>query len=481
VRDDSDPFAELVELQPAWVKTFDLPGGDGAYWAILPNSDSVEIRAEVVQPTVNVWSFGVWYWPEALAVVLALLVLVTGRWWWFARKGKEPRCRKCRYELTNLKSDACPECGTALTPRNRVIGMRSRWRMALAPAALLLIGSAWWFGESHVPRHGWVSEKVQWHWAWDPWGDDDEPHEAFDKRFMFHQLHGGNRVHRIVLDQTGRLMSKRDRGCNWWHSFSDAERVWGRFPGSDTAWDFDEQTCEVVLYRPDGTITVVPDVFCGDLLGWYAENRIEMEVDGKSVTHTFLPDPTGDGWFILTDGRLTHRSFATGKLTVVHQFEQTYDDGYGPNWYMEPVPGGYRVVIYEALSDEMFLVDLESRQVIDSTKQLNALGDEGAVLFAIGHADSPLRDEILSVICNYWPILTQNYRYFLCEELTDSKEWQWRVGDLERGEWMYYLKFPEHQGDLAQITTGPGPRDVNVFFIDGGQLILAVYELPEAE
>jgi len=130
-------------------------------------------------------------------VVLALLVLVTGRWWWLARRGKEPRCRKCRYELTNLKSDACPECGTALTPRNRVIGMRSRWRMALAPAALLLIGSAWWFGESHVPRHGWVSEKVQWHWvvhqlaAYQP---------QLGQRQPWFVLHGGEEVSHVTID-----------------------------------------------------------------------------------------------------------------------------------------------------------------------------------------------------------------------------------------------------------------------------------------
>src|SRR5690606_9241953 len=96
---------------------------------------------------------------------LAMLVLVTGRWWWFARRGKEQRCRKCGYELTGLKSEACPECGAALTPRNCVTGLRSRRRMAIGPVALLLIGGAWWFGEGRAPRHGWLSEKVQWHWA----------------------------------------------------------------------------------------------------------------------------------------------------------------------------------------------------------------------------------------------------------------------------------------------------------------------------
>ncbi len=197
MRDDSDPLADLIELQPAWVKTFDLPGGDGAYWTIFPNSDSVEIRAEMIQPTVNLWSFGVWYWPEALAVVLALLVLVTGRWWWFARRGSEPRCRKCRYELTNLKSEACPECGTALTPRNRVTGLRSKWRMALAPVALLLIGIAWWFGEGHVPRHGWVSEKVQWHWAVH---QRTTYQSRLGQRQPWFVLHGGELVSHVAID-----------------------------------------------------------------------------------------------------------------------------------------------------------------------------------------------------------------------------------------------------------------------------------------
>jgi hypothetical protein len=43
------------------------------------------------------------------------------------RVGSEPHCRKCNYFLVAISSSRCPECGTAITPRNTQLGQR-RWR-----------------------------------------------------------------------------------------------------------------------------------------------------------------------------------------------------------------------------------------------------------------------------------------------------------------------------------------------------------------
>jgi len=494
VRDDSDPFAELVELQPAWVKTFDLPGGDGAHWAILPNSDSVEIRAEVVQPTVNVWSFGVWYWPEALAVVLALLVLVTGRWWWLARRGKEPRCRKCRYELTNLKSDACPECGTALTPRNRVIGMRSRWRMALAPVALLVIGSAWWFGESHVPRHGWVSEKVQWHWAF--------PRDRVDWSAPWYQVHGGRQRVRLNIDvASGRAdtYSLSELPLSEMYvtdivRFNDAKRAWGRFPGSELIWSSEKDSQEIVLVAPDGTRTrVAPPMGGNVVLVKYAmigfSYMIMLKTNDASVYYPFLPDPTGNGWFILVGNELIHQDFVTGEVSTVLNAAEYID--LNPlelrHWHFEPVLASKSLAILR--SGDGVIIDLATRGVVarvvgdDPPKQVAvaviAAGKEEAAKELLRQIpDSP------TVLSHYVTDLTEDKSYMVRWRLSlmVGKE-RLYAGLLDGETWNYQVVTPQSLPHRAMetFTTGPGPRDVNVFFIDGGQLILAVYELPEAE
>ncbi len=62
------------------------------------------------------------------------------------RVGYEPRCRRCRYNLTGLMSKICPECGADLKATDATaIGLRKR-RTALlfAGAALLLFGVAAW-------------------------------------------------------------------------------------------------------------------------------------------------------------------------------------------------------------------------------------------------------------------------------------------------------------------------------------------------
>ncbi len=53
------------------------------------------------------------------------------------RVGDEPRCRKCGYNLTGLTSERCPECGTAASGKNVVVGIRRR--RVLAPSLLLFL------------------------------------------------------------------------------------------------------------------------------------------------------------------------------------------------------------------------------------------------------------------------------------------------------------------------------------------------------
>ena len=75
-----------------------------------------------------------------LLVVAALAApgLLLLRWGlWPRRRGDEPRCRRCGYNLTGRVSERCPECGSDVTfARARVIGVRKR------RPVLILLGGA---------------------------------------------------------------------------------------------------------------------------------------------------------------------------------------------------------------------------------------------------------------------------------------------------------------------------------------------------
>lgn len=60
------------------------------------------------------------------------------------RRGETPYCRKCKYNLTGIDGDRCPECGRAIAGRNVVRGERPRRRARLAVglACLLLAATA---------------------------------------------------------------------------------------------------------------------------------------------------------------------------------------------------------------------------------------------------------------------------------------------------------------------------------------------------
>lgn len=68
--------------------------------------------------------------------VVGLVLLVVGLRG--RRVGDEPRCRKCKYDLTGLDSDRCPECGHAITQKTTVHGFRRRRRALWLPGALLM-------------------------------------------------------------------------------------------------------------------------------------------------------------------------------------------------------------------------------------------------------------------------------------------------------------------------------------------------------
>jgi hypothetical protein len=71
-------------------------------------------------------------------VLLASLVLLVAGMW-PRRRGEEPHCRKCDYNLTGLPSDRCPECGGTITAKSTVHGERRRRPgLMLVGVALLL-------------------------------------------------------------------------------------------------------------------------------------------------------------------------------------------------------------------------------------------------------------------------------------------------------------------------------------------------------
>ncbi len=60
------------------------------------------------------------------------------------RVGNEPRCRKCGYNLTGLTSEQCPECGSAASDKNVVVGVRRRqWRALVLGLFFLLVSISW--------------------------------------------------------------------------------------------------------------------------------------------------------------------------------------------------------------------------------------------------------------------------------------------------------------------------------------------------
>jgi len=72
------------------------------------------------------------------------------------RIGDEPRCRKCKYNLTGAISANCPECGTAISSATIRRGSR-KVRPIISSFAVLLIGTQ--VGLLHATYRN----KINWH------------------------------------------------------------------------------------------------------------------------------------------------------------------------------------------------------------------------------------------------------------------------------------------------------------------------------
>ena len=78
----------------------------------------------------------------ASLILLALGVAMLVRGLVGRRVGTEPRCRKCKYDLTNLTSDRCPECGAELSTFSPVVGVRRRRRNLVAVGLFVTLVAA---------------------------------------------------------------------------------------------------------------------------------------------------------------------------------------------------------------------------------------------------------------------------------------------------------------------------------------------------
>jgi len=91
---------------------------------------------------VNVWTLAVYMWPWLVTSVLAILFgwLVVRLVRRYRRRGRtgQQLCRRCRYQLTGLTADRCPECGLSLTPENRITGQPLR-AVAISHTLLLVV------------------------------------------------------------------------------------------------------------------------------------------------------------------------------------------------------------------------------------------------------------------------------------------------------------------------------------------------------
>lgn len=145
--------------------------------AFSPDSRSLYVHLN--DDALSPWAVVVYYWPEVLAAILALLTL--GLFLAFLRVRRRPQvpgvpyCRRCNYDLSahaapdnrgrfrSVQGQRCPECGTDLARRPARRGHRPLRRLAPIMAAWVIAaggyGALWPCG---VSRHNAVGGWFYW-------------------------------------------------------------------------------------------------------------------------------------------------------------------------------------------------------------------------------------------------------------------------------------------------------------------------------
>jgi hypothetical protein len=147
-------------IQPSAIHAFP---GDTWIENIHRAPDSQHVVVHWRLGSVNVWSVLVYYWPEIVAGVMAILIL-----FWLRHIFKHKRvhgqvhCRRCDYLLTNLVSDTCPECGLRLNERARVLGRSRRAPAAINLALIAALVVSWFVLRDRLPRQGTTSGWFSW-------------------------------------------------------------------------------------------------------------------------------------------------------------------------------------------------------------------------------------------------------------------------------------------------------------------------------
>ncbi len=138
---------------------------------LLPDGERALVVLRV--GSVNLWAVLVYYWIELLAAALtATCVVLLWRLLRHRRQIGKPHCRHCNYLLVDFEGEVCPECGRALSPRNRVIGRPWRWRVAVVGTVLVGAIGSYLYLFPQVPRVGGAANWQRWlsprayDWAW---------------------------------------------------------------------------------------------------------------------------------------------------------------------------------------------------------------------------------------------------------------------------------------------------------------------------
>ncbi len=193
-------------LSPSGVFTYP---GDTQIHDVIVLPDGLHALVLLRIGSVNVWSVLVYYWVELLAVVGVSLVFVF--LWRLLRRSRvigKPHCRRCNYLLVGFGGEVCPECGIALTSRNRIIGRPRRLPIAIALTLLVSVVAGYVTGRTRLPRMGSVSTWCQWlspglyDWAWHADHDWLHRHKSWRARVVEIDLDSG-RVTRTLFSRDG--------------------------------------------------------------------------------------------------------------------------------------------------------------------------------------------------------------------------------------------------------------------------------------